>query len=487
MYLTETYNDKVVRQFAIMTVVWGIVGMAVGVLIAAQLYWPALNFDIPWLTYSRLRPLHTNAVIFAFGGCGLFATSYYCVQRTCHVRLFSDRLAAFTFWGWQAVILGAVITLPLGITQSKEYAELEWPIDLLITVVWVAYAVVFFGTIARRRVQHIYVANWFYAAYIITIAVLHVFNNLAIPVSLTKSYVIYAGSIDAMMQWWYGHNAVGFFLTAGFLGMMYYFVPKQAQRPIYSYRLSVVHFWALISVYIWAGPHHLHYTSLPDWVQSIGMVFSLLLLAPSWGGMINGMMTLSGAWDKLRTDPILKFMIVSLSFYGMSTFEGPMMSIKTVNALSHYTDWVIGHVHSGALGWVAMMTIGTLYHLIPRLFNRREMYSVKLIDVHFWVSTIGVVLYICAMWIAGVMQGLMWRAVNDDGTLTYSFIESVKATYPFYLVRLMGGALFFAGMWIMAWNVWMTIRGESPQPVPVPVPAGEALPASAAAATGAGS
>jgi cytochrome c oxidase cbb3-type subunit 1 len=485
MHPTETYNDKVVRQFAIMTVVWGIVGMAVGVLIAAQLYWPALNFDTPWLTYSRLRPLHTNAVIFAFGGSALFATSYYCVQRTCHVRLFSDRLAAFTFWGWQAVIVAAAVTLPLGITQSKEYAELEWPIDLLITIVWVAYAVVFFATIARRRVQHIYVANWFYAAYIITIAVLHVFNNLAIPVSLTKSYVIYAGSIDAMMQWWYGHNAVGFFLTAGFLGMMYYFVPKQAQRPIYSYRLSVVHFWALISVYIWAGPHHLHYTSLPDWVQSIGMVFSLLLLAPSWGGMINGIMTLSGAWDKLRTDPILKFMIVSLSFYGMSTFEGPMMSIKTVNALSHYTDWVIGHVHSGALGWVAMMTIGTMYHLIPRLFNRRQMYSVKLIDVHFWLSTIGVVLYICAMWIAGVMQGLMWRAVNDDGTLTYSFIESVKATYPFYLVRLMGGALFFSGMWIMAYNVWMTIRGEKPVPVPVPPPAPEPPPAAAVAATGA--
>jgi cytochrome c oxidase cbb3-type subunit I len=486
MNLSETYNDKVIRQFAIMTVVWGIVGMAVGVLIAAQLYWPALNFDTPWLTYSRLRPLHTNAVIFAFGGCALFATSYYCVQRTCHVRLFSDKLAAFTFWGWQVVIVAAAITLPLGITQGKEYAELEWPIDLLITVVWVAYAVVFFTTIARRRVQHIYVANWFYAAFILTIAVLHVFNNLAIPVSLTKSYVIYAGSIDAMMEWWYGHNAVGFFLTAGFLGMMYYFVPKQAQRPIYSYRLSVVHFWALISVYIWAGPHHLQYTSLPDWVQSIGMVFSLLLLAPSWGGMINGIMTLSGAWDKLRTDPILKFMIVSLSFYGMSTFEGPIMSIKTVNGLSHYTDWVIGHVHSGALGWVAMMTIGTMYHLIPRLFNRQQMYSVKLIDVHFWTATIGVVMYITAMWIAGVMQGLMWRAFNDDGTLTYSFIESVKATYPFYLVRLMGGALFFIGMWIMAYNVWMTIRREKPVPVPVPLPAAEPapLPAAAAAATG---
>jgi cytochrome c oxidase cbb3-type subunit 1 len=489
MNLNETYNDKVVRQFAIMTVVWGIVGMGVGVLIAAQLYWPALNFDVPWLTYSRLRPLHTNAVIFAFGGCALFASSYYVVQRTCHVRLFSDRLAAFTFWGWQAVILGAALTLPLGITQGKEYAELEWPIDLLITIVWVAYAVVFFATIARRRVSHIYVANWFFAAYIITIAVLHVFNNLAVPVSLTKSYVVYAGAVDAMMQWWYGHNAVGFFLTAGFLGMMYYFVPKQAQRPIYSYRLSVVHFWALISVYIWAGPHHLHYTSLPDWLQSIGMVFSLLLLAPSWGGMINGIMTLSGAWDKLRTDPIIKFMIVALSFYGMSTFEGPMMSIKTVNALSHYTDWTIGHVHSGALGWVAMMTIGTMYHLIPRLFNRQQMYSVKLIDVHFWMSTIGVVLYISAMWIAGVMQGLMWRAFNDDGTLTYSFIESVKATYPFYLIRVIGGALFFAGMWIMAYNVWMTVRNEKPRPVPVPAPAPEPAPvpqaAAAAAASGA--
>jgi cytochrome c oxidase cbb3-type subunit I len=481
MNLSETYNDRVVRQFAIMTVVWGIVGMAVGVLIAAQLYWPALNFDIPWLTYSRLRPLHTNAVIFAFGGCALIGTSYYVVQRTCHVRLFSDRLAAFTFWGWQAVIVSAAITLPLGITQSREYAELEWPIDILITIVWVAYAVVFFTTIARRRVKHIYVANWFYASFIVTIAVLHVFNNLAIPVSLTKSYGIYSGVVDAMMEWWYGHNAVGFFLTAGFLGMMYYFVPKQAQRPIYSYRLSVVHFWALISVYMWAGPHHLHYTSLPDWVQSIGMAFSLLLLAPSWGGMINGIMTLSGAWYKLRTDPILKFMIVSLSFYGMSTFEGPMMSIKTVNALSHYTDWVIGHVHSGALGWVAMMTIGSMYYLIPRLFNRQQMYSVKLIDVHFWTSTIGVVLYIASMWIAGVMQGLMWRAFNDDGTLTYSFIESVKATYPFYLVRLMGGALFFIGMWIMAYNVWMTIRREKPVAVPVPMPVETPVPSGAPA------
>jgi cytochrome c oxidase cbb3-type subunit I len=471
MDLQSTYNDKVVRQFAIMTVIWGVVGMLVGVIIAAELIWPGLSMDLPWLTYSRLRPLHTNAVIFAFGGSALFATAYYVVQRTCHVRLAFDKLAAFTFWGWQAVIVLAAITLPLGITQSKEYAELEWPIDLLIAVVWVSYAVVFLTTIGRRRVKHIYVANWFYAAFIITVAVLHIFNNLAIPVSLWKSYPIYSGVVDAMMQWWYGHNAVGFFLTAGFLGMMYYFVPKQAQRPVYSYRLSVVHFWALIAIYMWAGPHHLHYTSLPDWAQSLGMVFSLILLAPSWGGMINGIMTLSGAWHKLRTDPILKFMIVSLSFYGMSTFEGPMMSIKTVNALSHYTDWTIGHVHSGALGWVAMMTIGTLYCLIPRLFNKEAMYSTRLIDVHFWTSTIGVVLYAVSMWISGITQGLMWRALNDDGTLTYSFIETVKFNYPYYGLRLLGGLIFLSGMLIMVYNVWMTIRQVRPQPVAVIQPA----------------
>ena len=424
-----------------MTVIWGIVGMLVGVIIAAQLLWPALNFDIPWLTYGRLRPLHTNAVIFAFGGCALFASSYYCVQRTCQARLFSDALAAFTFWGWNAVIVLAAITLPLGITSSKEYAELEWPIDILITLVWVAYAVVFFGTIAKRKTPHIYVANWFFGAFILTIALLHVVNSAALPVSFTgwKSYSAYAGVQDAMVQWWYGHNAVGFFLTAGFLGMMYYFVPKQAGRPIYSYRLSVVHFWALIFTYMWAGPHHLHYTALPDWTQSLGMVFSLILLAPSWGGMINGIMTLSGAWHKLREDPILKFLIVSLSFYGMSTFEGPMMSIKTVNALSHYTDWTIGHVHSGALGWVAFISIGSMYYLLPRMFGKTEMWSVRLITAHFWIATIGVVLYIAAMWIAGVMQGLMWRATNADGTLTYAFVESVKATYPFYAIRLLGG------------------------------------------------
>jgi len=475
---TSTYNYKVVRQFAIMTVVWGIVGMAVGVLIAAQLIWPDLTQGIAWLSYGRLRPLHTNAVIFAFGGCALFASSYYVVQRTCQVRLYSEALAAFTFWGWQAVIVLAAITLPLGITTSKEYAELEWPIDILITFVWVSFALVFFGTIMRRRTPHIYVANWFFGAFILTTAVLHLVNSAAIPVSFWKSYSAYAGVQDAMIQWWYGHNAVGFILTAGFLGMMYYFVPKQAGRPVYSYRLSVVHFWALIFTYMWAGPHHLQYTALPDWTQSLGMMFSIILLAPSWGGMINGIMTLSGAWHKLRDDPILKFLIVSLSFYGMATFEGPMMSIKTVNALSHYTDWGIGHVHGGALGWVAMISIGTMYYLIPRLFGRKEMYSIRLISVHFWVSTLGVVLYIAAMWIAGVMQGLMWRAVNADGTLTYTFVESVKATYPYYMIRLAGGALFLSGMFIMAFNVWKTIGGGQavdatiPADVPyVPAPA----------------
>jgi len=466
-----SYNDKVIRQFSIMTIVWGIVGMLVGVIIAAQLWLPELNFDIAWLTYSRLRPLHTNAVIFAFGGSALIGTSYYVVQRTCHARLFGGPLASFTFWGWTLVIVLAAITLPLGITQSKEYAELEWPIDILIAVVWVSYAIVFFGTIAKRKIKHIYVANWFYAAFIITVAVLHIVNSLVIPVTLTKSYTIYTGAVDAMVQWWYAHNAVGFFLTAGFLGMMYYFVPKQTGRPIFSYRLSIVHFWAIVSLYMWAGPHHLQYTSIPDWLQSIGMVFSLVLLAPSWGGMINGMMTLSGAWHKLRTDPILKFMIVALSFYGMSTFEGPMMSIKTVNALSHYTDWTIGHVHSGALGWVAMMTIGTMYCLIPRLYNKSGMYSTRLMDVHFWVSTIGIVLYVVSMWIAGVMQGLMWRAFNEDGTLTYSFIETISATNPYYAIRLLGGLMFLAGMFVMAWNVFKTVKGEKPDLVPVQQPA----------------
>jgi len=457
----ETFNYGVVRQFTIMTVVWGIVGMAVGVWIASQLIWPELNFDIPWLSYGRLRPLHTNAVIFAFGGSALFATSYYVVQRTCQARLFSDKLAAFTFWGWQLTMVGAVITLPLGYTSTKEYAELEWPLDILITLVWVAYAVVFFGTIARRRVRHIYVANWFFGSYILTIAILHIFNNIELPVSAWKSYSVYSGVQDAMVQWWYGHNAVGFFLTTSFLGMMYYFVPKQAGRPIYSYRLSIVHFWALAFTYMWAGPHHLLYTSLPDWTQSLGMVFSLILLAPSWGGMINGIMTVSGAWHKLRTDPILKFLVVALSFYGMATFEGSMMSIRTVNALSHYTDWTVGHVHVGALGWVAMITFGSLYYMIPRLYGHESMARKGLIDLHFWLATLGVVLYISAMWIAGVMQGMMWRATGADGTLTYSFVESVKATYPFYVIRMIGGLFFLGGMCVMAWNTWLTVKGRA--------------------------
>jgi cytochrome c oxidase cbb3-type subunit I len=469
--MENAYNYKVVRQFALMTIVWGVVGMLVGVLIAAQLLWPELNFSVPWLSYGRLRPLHTNAVIFAFGGSALFATSYYVVQRTSHARLFSDRLAAFTFWGWQAVIVLAAITLPMGITSSKEYAELEWPIDILIAVVWVAYAVVFFGTLYKRKVAHIYVANWFFGAFIITVALLHIVNSAAMPATFWKSYSAYAGAQDAMVQWWYGHNAVGFFLTAGFLGMMYYFIPKQAGRPIYSYRLSVVHFWALIFTYMWAGPHHLHYTALPEWTQSLGMVFSLILLAPSWGGMINGIMTLSGAWHKLRDDPILKFLIVSLSFYGMSTFEGPMMSIKTVNALSHYTDWTVGHVHSGALGWVGLISMGSMYYLIPRLFGRTEMHSVRAINLHFWIATIGIVLYIAAMWIAGVMQGLMWRAVSADGTLTYTFVESVKATYPFYAIRLLGGLLYLSGMLIMAWNVFETVSSSKPAEALIPAPA----------------
>lgn len=463
------YNDYSIRNFALMAIVWGIVGMLVGVVLSSQLIWPELNFDLPWTSFGRLRPLHTNAVIFAFGGSTLFATSYYVVQRTCQTTLFAPRLANFTFWGWQLVILLAAITLPLGITSSKEYAELEWPIDILITVVWVCYAIVFFGTIAKRKVKHIYVANWFFGAFIITVALLHIVNSAAIPAGLLKSYSAYAGVQDAMVQWWYGHNAVGFFLTAGFLGIMYYFVPKQANRPVYSYSLSIVHFWALIFTYMWAGPHHLHYTALPDWTQTLGMIFSLILLAPSWGGMINGIMTLSGAWDKLRTDPVLRFLIVSLSFYGMSTFEGPMMSIKTVNALSHYTDWTIGHVHSGALGWVGLISMGALYYLVPKLYGQDQMFSKKLIELHFWMATIGIVLYIAALWIAGVMEGLMWRELDpNDGSLVYTFIESVKAKMPYYIIRLLGGILYFGGMLVMLYNVVLTIKNKHLVEVRIP-------------------
>ncbi len=455
------YDFDVVRKFSVMAVVWGIAGMSVGLFIASQLVWPGLN-DLfqPFSHFGRLRPLHTNLVIFAFGGCALFATSYYVVQRTCQAKLFGGWLVPFTFWGWQLVIVLAIVTLPFGITSAKEYAELEWPIDILLALVWISYAIVFFGTIVKRRTSHIYVANWFYGGFIVTVAVLHIVNSAAVPVTLLKSYSAYAGAADAMVQWWYGHNAVGFFLTAGFLGMMYYFVPKQAGRPVYSYQLSIVHFWALISLYIWAGSHHLHYSALPDWTQSLGMVMSLILLAPSWGGMINGIMTLSGAWHKLRTDPVLRFLVVALSFYGMSTFEGPMMAIKTVNALSHNTDWTVGHVHSGALGWVAMISIGALYHMLPILYKREQMFSVKLINIHFWLATIGTVLYVCAMWVNGIMQGLMWRAFNKDGTLTYTFIESVTYSHAGYLVRAIGGAFFVSGMLLMVYNTYRTAKAQ---------------------------
>ena len=452
------YNYEIVRRFTLTTLFWGILGMAMGVFIAAQLVWPELNFGIPWLSFGRIRPVHTNLVIFAFGGGALFATSFYVLQRTCRVRIISDGLANFLFWGWQAAVLAMIVSYPLGITSSKEYAEMEWPIALWVTLLWLIYAYLFFGTIARRQVRHIYVGNWFYGAFIIVTGMVHVVNHIAKPVSLLKSYSVYSGATDAMIQWWYGHSVVGFILSVGFLGMMYYFVPKQAERPIYSYRLSIVHFWAIITLYIWAGPHHLHYTALPDWAQSLGMAMSVILLAPSWGGMINGMMSLSGAWHKLRTDPILRFLVVSLAFYGMSTFEGPMMAIKTVNALSHYTDWTIGHVHAGALGWVAMISIGALYHMLPKLYGRTQMHSVGLINTHFWLATIGTVLYIASMWVNGITQGLMWRAVNEDGTLTYSFAEALEASHPGYVVRLLGGAVFASGMLLMAWNTWLTVR-----------------------------
>ena len=460
--IPKQYNDAAIRLFCISATFWGVCGMFVGLFVACQLIWPELNLNLPWTSFGRLRPLHTNLVVFAFGGSVLFAASYYVVQRTSHTTLALPKLALFTFWGWQLAMLLIVITLPLGMTTTKEYAEPEWPIAILIAIVWVSYAVVFFATIAQRRVKHIYVANWFFGAFILTVAVLHIVNSAALPVTMTQSYSAYAGAVDAMIQWWYGHNAVGFFLTAGFLGIMYYFVPKQAERPVYSYRLSIVHFWALVAIYIWAGPHHLHYTALPDWAQSLGMVMSVILLVPSWGGMINGIMTLSGAWHKLRTDPILRFLVVSLSFYGMSTFEGPMLAIKTVNALSHYTDWTIGHVHSGALGWVAMVSFGALYHMIPILYGKMQMHSIRLINIHFWLATIGTVLYIVAMWVNGIIQGLMWRAVNQDGTLTYSFIESVMASGFGYVLRAIGGAFFFAGMLIMAWNVYKTTQCSVP-------------------------
>ena len=453
----QKYNYQVVRWFAVMAVVYLVVGALVGVYIAFELAWPVLNFDSPYITFGRLRPLHTNAVIFAFGGCVLMAAAFYSVQRTCGVRLWSDKMAWFTFWGWNAIIVLAVITLPLGLTQGKEYAELEWPIDVLIAVVWLSYFFNFIMTIANRKTSHIYVSNWFFLGMMVMITYLHVVNSLAIPVDLFKSYSIFSGVQDAMIQWWWGHNAVGFYLTAGFLGIMYYFVPKQAGRPVYSYRLSVIHFWALMFGYVWLGAHHLQYTALPDWTGSLGAAVSLAMIIPSWGGAVNGMMTLSGAWDKLREDYILRFLIMSLAFYAMSTFEGPVMSLKTVNALSHYTDWTVGHVHSGALGWVAMVGIGALYHMIERTFNTK-MYSPGLINAHFWIATVGAVIYIVAMWVSGIMQGLMWRAYDEYGTLAYTFAESVEAMHPYYAMRAIGGMVFLLGTVIMLYNVIMTVR-----------------------------
>ncbi|WP_177418095.1 cytochrome-c oxidase, cbb3-type subunit I [endosymbiont of Lamellibrachia barhami] len=453
----QKYNYAVVRWFTVMAVVYLVVGTLAGTYIASELAWPFLNFDIPYITFGRLRPLHTNAVIFAFGGCALMATSYYSVQRTCGVRLWSDKLGWFVFVGWNLIIVAAVITLPLGINQSKEYAELEWPIDLAIAVVWLSYTFNFIMTLATRKSSHIYVSNWFFLGMMVMITYLHVVNSMAIPVSLFKSYSLFAGVQDAMIQWWWGHNAVGFYLTAGFLGIMYYFVPKQAGRPVYSYRLSVIHFWALMFGYVWLGAHHLQYTALPDWTGSLGAAVSIAMIIPSWGGAVNGMMTLSGAWDKLRTDYVLRFMIMSLAFYAMSTFEGPIMSIKTVNALSHYTDWTVGHVHSGALGWVAMVAIGAIYHMMTRTFHT-EMWSIKLINAHFWTATIGTVVYVVAMWVSGIMQGLMWRAYDEYGTLAYTFAESVEAMHPYYAMRAIGGMIFVTGAVLMLINVLMTVR-----------------------------
>ncbi len=470
------YEERVVKAAVIAAVFWAVCGFSVGVYIASELAFPILDWDF-WMTnFGRLRPVHTTLVIFGFGGNALMATSFYVVQRTNRARLAFGNLAWFVFWGYQLFLLLAISGYVLGETQSREYAEPEWYVDLWLTVVWVSYFLVFFGTIVKRKVGHIYVANWFYLAFIVTIAMLHLGNNLALPVSIfgSKSYSLLSGAPDAITQWWYGHNAVGFFLTAGFLGMMYYFIPKQADRPVYSYRLSIIHFWALTFIYVWAGPHHLHYTALPDWVQTLGMVMSVILWMPSWGGMINGLMTLSGAWDKLRTDPILRMMVIAVAFYGMSTFEGPMMAIKSVNALSHYTDWTIGHVHSGALGWVGMISMGSLYFLTARLFGDGKLYSIRLVSWHFWLATLGIVLYAASMWVSGITQGLMWREYDDQGFLVYSFVETVEAMHPFYVIRAIGGGLYLAGALLMAFNVWKTVRGEARHSIAVegrPVPA----------------
>jgi len=464
----STYMDGPIRYGSIATMFWGVVGLLVGVVVALQLAYPDLNIE-PWFNFGRMRPLHTSAVIFAFGGNALIATSFYVVQRTSRARLWGGDLAWFVFWGYQLFIVMAATGYLLGITEGREYAEPEWYVDLWLTIVWVAYLLVFLGTILKRKEPHIYVANWFYLSFIVTIAMLHIVNNLSVPVSFvgSKSYSAFSGVQDALTQWWYGHNAVGFFLTAGFLGMMYYFVPKQAERPVYSYRLSIIHFWALIFLYIWAGPHHLHYTALPDWAQTLGMVFSIMLWMPSWGGMINGLMTLSGAWDKIRTDPIIRMMVAALAFYGMSTFEGPVMSIKAVNSLSHYTDWTIGHVHSGALGWVGLISFAAIYHMVPKLWGRQRLYSLRMITWHFWLATLGIVVYAAVMWVSGVMQGLMWREYDEQGFLVYSFAETVQAMHPYYVMRAIGGLMYLAGALLMAFNITMTILGYQREEEPI--------------------
>ncbi len=466
---SDRYDDDPIRWGVIATVFWAIIGLLAGLYIALQLAFPALNFNSEYTTFGRLRPLHTSAVIFAFCGNALIATSFYVVQRTCRARLAFPGLARFVFWGYQLFIVLAASGYVLGITAAREYAEPEWYADLWLTIVWIAYFIVFVGTLARRSEPHIYVANWFYLAFILAIAMLHIVNNLSMPVSLfgSKSYSAFAGVQDALTQWWYGHNAVAFLRTVPLLPMMYYFVPKQAERPVYSYRLSIIHFWSLIFLYIWAGPHHLHYTALPDWAQTLGMVFSVVLWMPSWGGMINGLMTLNGAWDKIRTDPIIRMMVVALAFYGMATFEGPMMSIKTVNSLSHYTDWTVGHVHAGALGWNGLITFAAIYYLVPRLWARERLYSLRMINWHFWLATLGIVLYAASMWVAGIMQGLMWREYGDDGYLVYSFAEVVGEMLPYYLIRATGGLLYLAGALVMVWNVWMTIAGKQRDEAPM--------------------
>ncbi|OGU50411.1 MAG: cytochrome C oxidase Cbb3 [Ignavibacteria bacterium GWC2_35_8] len=453
-----SYDNKIVKNFAIATLIWGVVGMLVGLIIATQLFYPALNLNIPWLTFGRIRPLHTNAVIFAFVGNAIFMGIYYSLQRLCKARMFSDLLSNIHFWGWQLIIVAAAITLPLGITTSKEYAELEWPIDIAITLVWVAFGINMIGTIIKRRESHMYVAIWFYIATWVTVAVLHIVNSIELPVSFLKSYPIYAGVQDALVQWWYGHNAVAFFLTTPYLGMMYYYLPKAANRPVYSYRLSILHFWSLIFLYIWAGPHHLLYSALPDWVQSLGTVFSIMLIAPSWGGMINGLLTLRGAWDKVRTNPILKFMVVAVTAYGMATFEGPMLSLKNVNAIAHFTDWIIAHVHVGALGWNGFLTFGILYWLFPRIYNT-ALYSKKLANMHFWLGTLGIVFYALSMWWSGITQSLMWKEFSPLGTLQYpNFLETVLQIIPMYIIRATGGLLYFTGICLGVYNIVKTAK-----------------------------